>query len=92
MVYEEPAILSELEGADVIDIGAGRHHSAAVVRSERDGGTVWSWGNNNAGKLGHGTLDQSPPSRYVHTHDDEEHGLAAVATAVELQCAAEYHK
>lgn len=40
---------------NVIAIAAGTDHSLAI----RSDGTVWSWGRNNRGQLGNGTLDDS---------------------------------
>ena len=61
-VYDEPAILSDLEGLGVQSIAAGRYHSAAVCN-----GAVWTWGCGKEGKLGHGdNRNQSRPSRYIN--------------------------
>jgi len=38
---------------NVVAIGAGSDHSAAV-KSSRDKGTVWTWGLNFNGQLGNG--------------------------------------
>lgn len=64
VVHDEPAILTQLEGETVTCIGAGRHHSAAIVQTS-GGGTAWTWGCGSAGKLGHGDgQDQARPTRF----------------------------
>ncbi|MEP7300703.1 MAG: hypothetical protein ABI699_04180 [Caldimonas sp.] len=51
----QPAPVVGLTGVAAIDFGGGLGHSMAVRRD----GTVWSWGYNNAGQLGNGTLGAS---------------------------------
>ena len=45
-----PTPIAALEGVDVVQVSASRHHVAAVTRD----GRVWTWGGNSHGQLGHG--------------------------------------
>ncbi|XP_068720941.1 E3 ubiquitin-protein ligase HERC2-like [Montipora capricornis] len=60
-----PMLVSGLRGYHVIDVacGSGDAHSLAVA----DDGTVWSWGDGDYGKLGHGGSDGSKTPKIVDT-------------------------
>lgn len=49
--YNTPQLISGIE--DVIQVDAGRYFSAAL----KSDGTVWTWGRNDSGNLGHGNYD-----------------------------------
>jgi alpha-tubulin suppressor-like RCC1 family protein len=52
------APLPVVQGMDVVQIAAGALHTAAIKAD----GTVWTWGYNNFGQLGDGTLDVMRPT------------------------------
>lgn len=55
-----PAKVASLSAHSVTEVTAGTHYSAAITNV----GSVFTWGRNTAGTLGHGTLlDSASPSR-----------------------------
>uniref|UniRef100_A0A8C2TBD0 Probable E3 ubiquitin-protein ligase HERC4 n=1 Tax=Coturnix japonica TaxID=93934 RepID=A0A8C2TBD0_COTJA len=49
----EPRLVKELGNHDIVQIACGDHHSMALSR----GGNLFTWGRNNRGQLGVGSLD-----------------------------------
>ncbi|MEW5921994.1 MAG: stalk domain-containing protein [Bacillota bacterium] len=70
------------EFTNVKSIAMGKEHMVAVKAD----GTVWAWGNNNAGQLGDGTrINRLQPVQVLHVKDaiavaaGEQHGMALTA-------------
>ena len=57
---------------NVEEITVGTSHSMAIL----EGGTLWSWGFNFAGKLGDGTQDNRPEAKQVGSDTDWKHAAA----------------
>lgn len=74
----------ELGGiSDVVSLAAGSFHSMAL----KSNGTVWTWGDNNRGQLGDGTIDDKAlPAKVLDPGDASGYLQGVVAIA-----AGEYH-
>jgi len=61
---------------NMIAIAAGDYHSLAVAED----GTIWSWGNNNVGQLGNGSISPSAlPSHFTLSSDPSTQIIAVKA-------------
>lgn len=50
---EEPTLIQELQGKTVVGIACGSTYSAAITAE----GELYTWGQGNYGRLGHGSSD-----------------------------------
>eukprot|EP00947_MAST-08B_sp_MAST-8B-sp1_P002880 g2880.t1 len=71
-----PKIVPELRDLSIVSISAGDNHSGAVTAD----GTVYMWGGNDDGQLGHGDVEQrSVPAEVIYFVENEE-------VLVEVEC------
>lgn len=59
----EPKMISGYDNVKFVSVACGTHHVLAIS----DSGSMWSWGNGEAGQLGHGNTHSLPRPKQIVT-------------------------
>lgn len=62
--YDYPKMVESLQGKHVREIACGTGHSAAITTN----GELYTWGQGDHGRLGHGDTISQPKPKQVHIH------------------------
>ena len=62
--YDYPKMVESLQGKHVREIACGTGHSAAITTN----GELYTWGQGDHGRLGHGDTVSQPKPKQVHIH------------------------